>query len=124
MPPIIKGYSIVGKGSMLGEEDAASSSKSYSITAKCHTIKASVYAIKLEDFLTLKNEGESWNGIIEKSLWKEKQKLEHPMFYKPKEESPLLQITSYDIRQQHFEDLHHVLDAMDGINRSFQYKDS
>ena len=78
-PPIMKGYIVIGKGSMLGEEDAVSNSKMYTTTVKCHTVKATVHAIKLEDFLTLKNEDGSWKEIIEKALWKEKKKIEHPM---------------------------------------------
>lgn len=45
--PMIKAYLIVGHGSMLGEEDAVSNSKKYSTNVRCHTIKASVYAIKV-----------------------------------------------------------------------------
>ena len=78
MPSKVKGFIVVGRGSMLGEEDAVSKVKYYSTTVKCYSAKASVYAIKIQDFLTLKNEDGSWRGIIEKSLWKEKNKLEHP----------------------------------------------
>jgi hypothetical protein len=120
--PMLKGYLRVGRGSMLGEEDAVSKSKRYTTNVRCHTIKASVYAVKVDDFLTLKNEEQSWSGIVQKSLWKERKKIEHPMHATPKEEviSPL-KIQSFDITNRHFEELHNVLGKMEGKERPFQY---
>ena len=121
---MVKGYLIVGRGSMLGEEDAVSNSKMYTTNVRCHTIKASVYAVKVEDFLTLKNEDQSWCGIVEKSLWKERKKIELPMHALAKQEVSPMKIQSYDITKRHFEELHNVLGKMEGKERPFQYQDS
>lgn len=65
----------IGPGSMIGEEDALVGSHEYSTTAICSTVKASVYMIKLEDFLSLKESQTVWKSIVDKALWKERQKL-------------------------------------------------
>lgn len=65
---------IVGKGSMLGEEDAIGR-KVYSCTVRCYSLSAKVFCIKREDFMTLRKSDDSWLNILEKALWKEKRKL-------------------------------------------------
>lgn len=66
---------IVGKGSMIGEEDVITSvSKTYSCNVICSSIKGSAYKISKEDFLTLKTSDDAWMSVLEKALWKEKQK--------------------------------------------------
>ena len=60
---------------MIGEEDVVSGiSKNYTCTAKCITLKGSVFKISREDFLTLKQSDDAWINILEKAMWKEKQK--------------------------------------------------
>jgi hypothetical protein len=63
---------MVGPGSMIGEEDAVIGSNQYSTTAMCNTVKASVYMIKIEDFLSLKSSETVWKAIVDKSIWKER----------------------------------------------------
>ena len=65
---------LVGRGSMIGEEDVISSTKLYSCTAKCSSLQASVYVIQREDFMTLKSSEDAWLLVLEKALWKEKRK--------------------------------------------------
>ena len=69
---------IVGPGSMIGEEDAISEEKTYTCTATCLSLTGSVYYIEFEDFMTLKAQEGSWMKIIQKSLWKERLKLDTP----------------------------------------------
>jgi hypothetical protein len=71
LPPDTKDLIIIGKGSMFGEEDAISLDGLYTTTAICNSLTGSVYAIKTEDFLTLKNSELSWNKILSKSIWRE-----------------------------------------------------
>lgn len=44
---------LVGKGSIIGEEDAISR-QTYSCIAKCYSFTGTVYAIAKENFMTLK----------------------------------------------------------------------
>lgn len=71
IPPNTKDLILIGPGSMIGEEDAISLDGLYTTTAICNSLSGSVYAIKTEDFLTLKNSELSWNKILSKSLWRE-----------------------------------------------------
>lgn len=64
---------------MLGEEDALSSDQTYSCTATCVSQTSSLYCISVEDFQTLKGNKPAWTAIVNKSLWKEKQKLLSPV---------------------------------------------
>jgi len=64
---------IIGRGSMIGEEDAISRNN-YSCSVKCHSLNGSLFAIKREDFITLRKSDDSWLNILEKALWKEQKK--------------------------------------------------
>eukprot|EP00347_Sterkiella_histriomuscorum_P005721 403355524 len=73
--PSTQHFMIVGRGSMIGEEDVITSvSKIYSCTVVCSSLKGSAYKISKEDFLTLKSSDDAWMSVLEKALWKEKQK--------------------------------------------------
>lgn len=65
--------SIFGVGSIVGEEDVFNRS-CYSCNLKCISLIGKVFVIKKEDFLNLKNQEESWVGIIEKIQVKEKRR--------------------------------------------------
>lgn len=65
---------IVGKYSMIGEDDVISQSKAYQFTVKCCSLKGSAYRIAADDFLSLKNSDSAWVKVLEKALWKEKLK--------------------------------------------------
>jgi CRP-like cAMP-binding protein len=64
---------LVGKGSMLGEEDCISNN-TYSCSVKCYSLKGSAFAVKKDDFLTLRRSDDSWLNVLEKAFWKEKGK--------------------------------------------------
>ena len=111
---------------MLGEEDALSGDLVYSCTATCTSQTSSLYCISVEDFQTLKSNKPAWTAIVDKSLWKERQKLVSPV-YKVGED---LQATRrrmrpavYDISDGQFTELHKTLDQMQGVNYDYQYKD-
>eukprot|EP00347_Sterkiella_histriomuscorum_P020337 403338195 len=73
--PSTQHFMIVGRGSMIGEEDVITSvQKIYSCTVVCSSLKGSAYKISKEDFLTLKSSDDAWMSVLEKALWKEKQK--------------------------------------------------
>ena len=63
---------IVGKGSMIGEDDVVSTLKTYTVTVRCLSLRGSAYSIKAEDFLLLKNSDTAWVKVLEKALWKER----------------------------------------------------
>ena len=114
---------------MFGEEDAISLDGLYTTTAICNSLTGSVYAIKTEDFLTLKNSELSWNKILSKSLWRETQKSEKQKIHvnllekyqdKTQDVNFLLQNSCYyDISPRNFEDLKVALKKMDGLDRDY-----
>ena len=66
---------IVGKGSMIGEEDIITSSGGlYSCNVKCISQVATYYRINKDSFISLKSQDDVWLSVLEKALWKEKQK--------------------------------------------------
>lgn len=65
--------SIYGMGSIVGEEDVINREQ-YSCNLKCISLTGKVFVIKKEDFMNLKNQDDSWLGIIEKILMKEKRR--------------------------------------------------
>ena len=68
--PYSQKLSILGKGSLLGEEDIFARSK-YSCTCRCISSTGSVYELSREEFIKLKSSEQSWLAIMEKIIQKE-----------------------------------------------------
>ncbi len=71
--PMNLNFMYVGRGSLVGEEDVISKEK-YSCTVSCNSLKATIYAISKENFMTLRRADDCWMNILEKALWKEHRK--------------------------------------------------
>lgn len=65
--------SIFGVGSIVGEEDVINR-ENYSCSLKCISLTGKLFVINKVDFFNLRNNDESWLGIIEKILMKEKRR--------------------------------------------------
>ena len=58
---------ILGKGSLMGEEDVFSRSK-FSCTLKCYSQRGTVFELPKEQFQSLKGSEQSWLAIMEKII--------------------------------------------------------
>lgn len=78
---------LVGKGSMIAEEDVISR-KYYSCTVKCYSQEGTVYVLDKDHFMRIRNQEESWMQVLEKALWKEKRKKGDYITSKPLKRKP------------------------------------
>ncbi|CDW78470.1 UNKNOWN [Stylonychia lemnae] len=64
---------IFGIGCILGEEDILNR-QTYSCSLKCHSLNGTLFVLKKQEFLLLRNQDDSWLSIIEKIIEKEKRR--------------------------------------------------